>query len=179
MINSGCNIFELLAIVKKIVVTYNKSMRLEQKVAKLLKVKQKTLATAESCSGGLLGHRITNIPGSSIFYLGGIIAYNNSVKLKSLNVPGGTLKTLGAVSKETALAMAKGIRKKFKANYGLSITGIAGPTGGTKQKPIGLTYVAVATDNGNLCLEYFFKGTRSEIKQKAATQALQLLLEFL
>ncbi len=169
----------MLLLVKKIVVTYNEFMRLEQKTAKLLMVKQKTLAIAESCSGGLLGHRITNIPGSSIFFLGGIISYHNFVKNKLLNVPRETLRTSGAVSRETALAMAKGVRKKFKADYGLSITGIAGPTGGSKQKPIGLVYIAVATSNGNLCLEYFLKGSRGQIKQQATTHALHLLLEFL
>ncbi len=152
-------------------------MKIEEKVAQRLVKLKKTLATAESCSGGLLSHRLTNVSGSSQFFKGGIVAYSNEIKIKLLKVPSSLIKKHGAVSRQTASAMAQGARLNFKTDFGISITGIAGPTGGTKAKPVGLTYIAVSS---NVKLEYIechFKGSRLQIKKSAATMALQLFLK--
>jgi len=154
-------------------------MRKEQKIADLLINSKKTLSIAESCTGGLLSNRLTNIAGSSNFLKLALIAYSNDAKTKILKVPPSTLHKHGAVSSQTAIAMAKGARKIFKTDFGIGITGIAGPTGGTKTKPVGLVYIAVCTNVETLCLEYQFRGTRLSIKSQAATQALRLLHEFL
>ena len=140
---------------------------------------KKTLAIAESCTGGLLANRLTNIAGSSKFLKLALIAYSNEAKTKILKVPHATLRKYGAVSTQTAVAMAKGAQKILKTDFGIGITGIAGPTGGTKKKPVGLVYIAVCTNIETLCLEYQFRGTRISIKSQAATQALRLLQEFL
>lgn len=154
-------------------------MRIEQKVAQSLIARKKTLAIAESCTGGLLSNRLTNIPGSSNFLKFALIAYSNAAKMKLLKVPQNTINKYGAVSTPVAIAMAKGVQRILKTDFGIGITGIAGPTGGTKAKPVGLTYIAVCSGMETLCLECHFKGTRTSIKTQAATQALQLLDEFL
>lgn len=154
-------------------------MQTEKKVALKL-IKQKlTLALAESCSGGLVSHRLTNISGSSCFLKAGIVAYSNEAKIKILKVPSSLIKQFGAVSHETACAMAKGVRKVFKTDFGIAITGIAGPTGGTKTKPVGLTFIAVSSKEKVECIECRFKGNRLQIKTKAADEALNLLWTFL
>jgi len=151
-------------------------MSLEQKVIQTLRDTRKTLAVAESCTGGLLCHRLTNIPGSSEVFKFGLVAYSNVAKTIFLGVPRTTIRRFGAVSKETAIAMAKGARRKLKSDFGLSITGIAGPTGGSKKKPIGITFIALATGQKMACLQYHFKGQRTRIKSQAANQAIRLLL---
>lgn len=154
-------------------------MKSEEKVARLLIREKVTLAVAESCTGGLLTSRLTDIPGSSNFLIAGVTAYTYEAKKKVLNVPEELLKNKGAVSEDVALMMAKGVRRLFKAHYGIGITGIAGPSGGSKTKPIGLVYIAVATNNEALCIKCQFKGSRAIIKRKTTTQALKLLLEFI
>jgi len=154
-------------------------MSIEKKVAQALLAERKTLAIAESCTGGLLANRLTNIPGSSNFLKLAVVAYSNDAKVKLLKVPQATIRKYGAVSTQVAIAMAQGVRKALKTDFGIGITGIAGPTGGTKSKPVGLTYIAVCTKIETLCLECHFRGTRINVKNRAATQALQLLHEFL
>jgi len=154
-------------------------MRKEQKVAQLLIKSKKTLSIAESCTGGLLTNRLTNIAGSSVFLKLALIAYSNEAKIRLLKVPQSVIRKYGAVSTQTAIAMAEGAQKILKTDFGIGITGIAGPAGGTKTKPVGLVYIAVCTNAEILCLEYQFRGTRISIKSQAATQALRLLHEFL
>jgi nicotinamide-nucleotide amidase len=154
-------------------------MRKEEKVAQQLIQKSSTVSTAESCTGGLLAHRLTNIPGSSQYFRFGIVAYNNETKENILDIPSAILQQKGAVSEEVAIGMAEVVRAKGKSDYGVGITGIAGPDGGTKNKPVGLVYVAVSAAQETLCLKCQFQGPRSQIKTQAADQALILLLEFL
>ncbi len=154
-------------------------MPLEQRVAKILTRRKKTLSTAESCSGGLLAHRLTNISGSSNFFKLGLIAYSNNAKQRLLRVPAQLLKTFGAVSPEVALAMADNVKKVLNTDFGIAITGIAGPTGATKTKPVGLVYIAVSSKHRCLCKRFLFKGRRSTVKSLASTAALRLLLTLL
>jgi nicotinamide-nucleotide amidase len=149
---------------------------LEQEVGRLLTAQGSTLAVAESCTGGLIGDRLTNVPGSSNYFLGGVIAYSDAIKRDLLGVPAETLRTWGAVSAETAQAMAQGVRQRFGADWGVAATGIAGPAGGTPEKPVGLVYVAVAGNQGALaCQEYRWTGPREEIKYRTSQAALDLV----
>ncbi len=148
---------------------------IESVIGKLLTRAHKTVAVAESCTGGLIGHRITAVAGSSRYFLGGIIAYSNESKIKELGVSRGTLKKHGAVSAETAREMAAGVRRVFKAGYGLAVTGICGPGGGSREKPVGLVYVALASSSGAQCEKHRFLGDRQAIKHRAATAALGML----
>ena len=138
---------------------------------------RKTLSIAESCTGGLVSHRLTNIPGSSKFLKMGLIAYANETKIKLLKVSPRLLSVYGAVSASVALAMAKGARGIHKTDFGLAITGIAGPTGGTKRKPIGLVYIAIDSAKKSFCTKNLFKGNRFKIKSQAASRSLSLLLK--
>jgi len=134
-----------------------------------------TLAVAESCTGGLIGHRLTNVPGSSGYFLASLTAYSNESKIDLLGVPEDTIGKHGAVSAETAAAMAEGVRRATGADIGLSVTGIAGPEGGTPAKPVGLVYVARADAGGTVTEELRLRGDRSMIKERAAQTALYLL----
>ena len=154
-------------------------MPIEQEVAQLLLNSKKTLSIAESCTGGLLSHRLTGIPGSSNYLKLALIVYSNDSKVKLLKVPLKTLRRYGTVSSEVAIAMAKNVRAILNADLGISITGIAGPAGATSLKPVGLTYIAMAASKKILCIKYRFQGSRKQIKLQAATQALKLLKEFL
>ncbi len=154
-------------------------MNLEQNIGILLTKQKKTIAVAESCSGGLLGHRLTNIAGSSNYFIGGILVYANRAKTKLLGISPTLLKKHGAVSQPVAQDMATAIRKVLKTDYGISITGIAGSTGGTIQKPVGLVYIAVASAKKILCKEFHFKGSRQKIKTAATQSALELLLSLI
>ena len=154
-------------------------MPIEQKVAHILIKKKLTLAIAESCTGGLLTHRLTNIPGSSAFLQCGIIAYSNQTKIKLLKVSPKMIQKYSAVSEPVAVAMAREVRKIHAADLGISITGIAGPTGGTSQKPVGLIYIALRTKSETICNKYLFKGTRIQIKSQAVQKALGLLQNFI
>ncbi len=138
------------------------------------------LAVAESCTGGLLGHWITQVPGSSAYFLGGVIAYANALKCELLGVPQATLERYGAVSGPTAAAMAQGIRRRTGAEIGLAITGIAGPGGGTPQKPVGTVYLAVAIGSTTwVWHESDDTGSRAANKARSALAALQHLLRVL
>jgi nicotinamide-nucleotide amidase len=148
---------------------------LEEVVGGLLKKTNKTLAVAESCSGGLISHRLTNVPGSSAYFLEGLIAYSNAAKIDLLFVSPKLIETHGAVSPETAKAMARGVRKRARADLGLAVTGIAGPSGGTPEKPVGLVFVALAWQGGTEVQKNLFLGTRDRIKIQSAQNALDVL----
>ncbi len=154
-------------------------MRLEQKIAKILQQRKETLAVAESCTGGLLAHSLTNIAGASAFFMLGIIAYDNAAKTKILKVPAKYINTYGAVSAEVVSHMAKGVRNILKTDYGIGITGIAGPTGGNKHKPVGLTYIALSYGKETIVRQFHFKGNRLQNKTLAKNAALRILLEVL
>ena len=149
-------------------------VELEDAVGSLLIKNRKTIATAESCTGGLIGDRLTNISGSSLYYKGGIVAYSNSVKEKTIGVKKDTLDSAGSVSEETALEMARGIRNKLNADIGLSTTGIAGPKGGTKEKPVGLVYIAISYDRGEKVYRFVFTPYRKTNKLMTSQAALNI-----
>jgi PncC family amidohydrolase len=154
-------------------------IKLVNKVSDELKKNQVTIATAESCTGGLLAHTLTNVSGSSDYFDCGIISYSNPAKIQLLGIPEQLLKKHGAVSKEVAAAMAKAIRQHAQVTYGLATTGIAGPTGGTKDKPVGLVYIAISTKNAVVVKKFLFSGDRLINKESSCTAALELLLETL
>ncbi len=149
-------------------------VELEDVVGELLTSEGKTIATAESCTGGLIGDRLTNVSGSSAYYKGGIVAYSNAVKESAIGVNRETLETVGAVSEETALEMARGIRKKLNADIGLSTTGIAGPTGGTKEKPVGLVYVGISHEGREKVYRFTFTPFRKTNKLMTSQAALNI-----
>jgi len=144
---------------------------------KLLRAAGLTLALAESVTGGLVGHLLTEVPGASDYFERGVVVYSNRSKTELCGVPDGLLRAHGAVSEPVAVAMAQGIRERSQTDLGLSLTGIAGPTGGTSTKPVGLVYVALAGPGGVRCERYVFAGGRSVVKLRAAQRALTLLWE--
>ncbi|MBD3170597.1 MAG: competence/damage-inducible protein A [candidate division Zixibacteria bacterium] len=144
-------------------------------VAELLKKKSKTLSTAESCTGGLLAKMLTDIPGSSAYLDRGVITYSNRAKTEVLEVPREMIEEYGAVSSEVATAMAEGIRKQSGTDYSLSITGIAGPDGGTGEKPVGTTYIGIASDNGSSARLFHFGNERDYNRHRAVITALNML----
>ena len=148
---------------------------LEDAVGRLLIERGLTLATAESCTGGLLGNRITNVAGSSEYYLGGIVSYSDAAKMNLLGVSQETLKKFGAVSEETAQEMAAGARRVLQSDVGVSITGIAGPTGGTEDKPVGLVYIAVDVAGDVAVRKFVFSEDRRYNKELSAQAALNLV----
>ena len=148
----------------------------EAVVVRLLARRKKTLATAESCTGGCIADKITNVPGASEIFLGGIVAYSNGVKEKFLGVRSATLKKHGAVSEAVAREMAVGARKKFGADFAIAATGIAGPTGGTKSKPVGTVFISLAGDFETVIVQELNCFGREKFKQVTADQALELLL---
>ena len=154
-------------------------MTLVENVAKILLTNNLTLSTAESCTGGLLSNNLTNIPNSSHFFKAGLIPYSNESKTNLLNIPSNILKVKGAVSKEVAILMARNIRKKIQTDFGLALTGIAGPNGGTKEKPTGLVFIALSHKTQESCHQYQFKGNRISIKNQATQESLTLLLKSL
>lgn len=152
-----------------------KGESLEQIVSYFLQMRGLTLAVAESCTGGLLAQRITSLGGSSRYFLGGAIVYSNELKTQFANVPKLLIDKHGAVSREVAAALAEGIRKRCLSSYGIGITGVAGPTGGTEQKPVGLVYIALAGDEGTQVVERNFPGDRKRIRWFATQQALEMV----
>ena len=135
----------------------------------------KTIAVAESCTGGLLSNLLTELSGSSKYFSLGIITYSNKSKEKILGIPSSILSSKGAVSEEVAKLMAQKVRRLAKTDFGISITGIAGPSGGTLRKPVGTVFIAVAAKNKTLCKEFHFSGTRSSIRNKSTLEALKLI----
>ncbi len=154
-------------------------MTTSQLISQRLTATEQTLSTAESCTGGLIAHTLTNIPGSSAWFKAGVIAYAYEAKTNLLGVPQSVLQKHGAVSAPVVKAMVQGIRKRFKTDFGISSTGIAGPTGGTKTKPVGLVFLAVASDQKTIVKHFIFKGTRLQIKKQATETALKMLLTLL
>lgn len=138
-----------------------------------------SVGTAESCTGGLVGHALTGIAGSSDYYRGGVISYSNELKVSLLGVPPETIERHGAVSAQVAVAMAEGAREGLGCDYAVSVTGVAGPGGGTPDKPVGLTYVAVAGPHGHELRRYRWSGDRAANKERSAAAAVELLLELL
>lgn len=151
------------------------SSDLIESVADLLTKKKITISTAESCTGGLLGHLLTSISGSSVYYDRGIISYTNQAKHELLNVSVDLLENYGAVSKQVAEAMAEGVRKNAQADIGVSTTGIAGPTGGSKEKPVGLVYIGLSTKKKIVVNRFVFDGDRLENKDSTCVEALRLI----
>jgi PncC family amidohydrolase len=145
----------------------------------LLRARGATLSTAESCTGGLIGSLLTDVPGSSDYYQGGVISYSNQVKHEVLGVEEETLALVGAVSAETALQMARGVRHLLHTDYALSVTGIAGPTGSTPDKPVGLVYIALVGPAVERCERHVWDGLRRQNKERSARRALQMLIEHL
>ena len=152
---------------------------LEIQVGQLLLERGLKLALAESCSGGLLGSRITDVPGSSEYFVGGVIAYAYEAKVELLGVTWATLNSKGAVSRETVLEMARGVRERMKAHLAVSVSGIAGPGGGTPEKPVGTTWIGLVAQDGEWAKVFQFSGNREENKVLAVDAALQLLLDYL
>jgi nicotinamide-nucleotide amidase len=152
-----------------------KGETIEQIISYLLQMRSMTLAVAESCTGGLLAERITSLGGSSRYFIGGAVVYSNELKTQFANVPKALIDQHGAVSREVAAAMAEGIRKRCLSSYGVGITGVAGPSGGTEQKPVGLVYVALAGEEGTQVVERNFPGDRKHIRQFASQQALEMI----
>ena len=155
------------------------SINYAEELGNLLSANSQTIAIAESCTGGLLGSTITNVPGSSLYFLGGMVAYSDTIKLELLGVPLGTIKKHGAVSEKTVLIMASMITDHFVSDIGIAITGIMGPGGGSPEKPIGTVFVAVASEDDETVKEFNFNGTREEIKEASVKSALKMAVNFL
>lgn len=155
------------------------SQALEIRAGELLRARGLTLAVAESCTGGLLMHRITDVPGSSLYLLGGVVAYADQVKSGILGVDAQTIVQNGAVSEPVAAQLASGIQRTLGADIGIGITGIAGPGGGTAEKPVGLTYLGIATPDGVQVVERRWQGNRGQNKRSSTDAALMLLIAYL
>jgi len=145
------------------------------KIHSLLLKRHKTIAVAESCTGGLLASIITRNPGSSKYFILGVVTYSNTAKAKILGIPKALIAKKGAVSKEVAILLAQKVRKVAKTDLGIGITGIAGPGGAIPQKPVGTVYICVASDKRFICRKFKFSGTRTAIQKKSALKALELL----
>ena len=151
-------------------------MTLEERLVELLKARGLKCATAESCTGGLVGGAITAVPGSSAAYLGGVVSYANEVKHGVLGVSADTLATVGAVSPETAAQMAEGVRRLVGADLAVSVTGIAGPDGGSADKPVGLAWFGLASAAGTRTKKAIFAGDRARVREQAVVHALGMLM---
>ena len=149
----------------------------EERILELCVQRGWKLAVAESCTGGLIGARLTSVPSSSSYFLGGVIAYSNNLKKDLLNVPAELLDSEGAVSGPVAEAMVRGVIAATGAHYGISVTGVAGPDGGTLEKPVGTVWVGVALPSGTTSHMYSFTGNRDEVREQAALAAMELFLE--
>jgi len=151
-------------------------MTLEEELGEKLRNRKLTIAVAESCTGGLLGSKITDVPGSSEYFLGGVIAYQNEVKESLLHVPQQVIAAHGAVSAQTVEAMAGGCRELFECDIAISITGIAGPGGGSADKPVGLVYVGLATASGVISRRFQWDGSRTQNKESSVRAAMEMIL---
>jgi PncC family amidohydrolase len=152
---------------------------LEFQIGATLTARKLTLAAAESCTGGLIAHRLTNVPGSSTYFLGGVVAYAYDAKEHLLGVHHTTLYDHGAVSKETATEMARGARRVFSADVAVAVTGIAGPGGGLPDKPVGLTWIALSTREGETAQQFIWNKDREGNKAESAEAALRIVWEYL
>ena len=154
--------------------------KLSQKIVRLLEKKRLKISFAESCTGGLLSSTITQISGSSKVFTIGLVAYSNQSKINTLKVPKNAIRKYGAVSYETCLSMVKNLNKISKTNISVSVTGIAGPRGGSKKKPVGLVFIGIKKVNKTLVRKYLFKNKkRSAIQRAAVSKSLNLILSFL
>ncbi len=151
---------------------------LEEILHEYMHARRLTLAAAESCTGGLLSDRITNVSGSSEYFPGGIVTYSNEAKANLLGVSINTLKVYGAVSKETVLEMARAARKLFNADIGISVSGIAGPAGGTLEKPVGTTWLGLAIEGGEWARHFIWDGDRLQNKRDSSEAALQFVIDY-
>lgn len=151
----------------------------EKKIRDLCAKEGYTLAAAESCTGGMLSNRLTDVPGASEYFIGGVVAYNNDVKINVLRAPFDIVYTYGAVSGRTALSMAKGAKNLFDTDLGIGITGICGPTGGTTAKPVGLVFIGGVFEDNEVIKEFYFEGDRHQVKTQATEEAINLILELL
>ena len=161
------------------IITQMSDEPLEIRLGELLRKRGLCLAVAESCTGGLIGHRITNVAGSSTYFIGGVISYANEAKTRLLGVRRETLEKHGAVSWETVLEMARGVRGALAADVGLAVSGIAGPGGGTPDKPVGTVWIGLSTPDKEQAWCYQLEGDRVQIKEGAAERALGHLVEYL
>jgi PncC family amidohydrolase len=152
---------------------------LEVTIGKLLRERSLKLAVAESCTGGLLCDRITDVPGSSDYFIGGFVSYAYEAKVQSLGVSWDTLKAYGAVSRETVLEMARGARRVLDTDIGIAVSGIAGPGGGIPEKPVGLTWIGLSAPDGEWARVFTWQGDRLQNKAQSAEAALQVLLDHL
>ncbi len=152
---------------------------MEIEIGNLLKEKNLTISCAESCTGGLLTDRLTNVAGSSAYVKGAVVAYANEIKINVLRVNAETVKNFGAVSEQTAKEMAENVRQILNTNIGVSITGIAGPGGGTPEKPVGTVFIGISGDKGDKVEKFQFNGSRTEIKEKTVEAALVLIQVYL
>lgn len=153
----------------------NITLELENEIGTLLVERRQTVSVAESCTGGMLGSRITSVSGSSAYFLGGVIAYANAAKVRDLGVDAEILKRDGAVSDAVSRAMATNVRLKYGSDYGISITGIAGPEGAGDEKSVGLVYVGVADDQICTVNEFRFEGDRQSVRRSSCVQAFEML----
>ncbi|MCL2032746.1 MAG: CinA family protein [Methanomassiliicoccaceae archaeon] len=151
-------------------------MTLAEDLSWILSRNDITLSVAESCTGGMLGSVITSVPGSSRYFLGGAITYGNESKEDLLNVKKATMIENGSVSGKTAVEMAEGARELFGSDVAVSVTGIAGPEGGTAAKPVGLVWIGISSENGSFARKFNFDGSREEIRTSAVNAAIQLLI---
>jgi len=158
-------------------VTDDRLVTLAERLYRVCVARNLTVATAESCTGGLVGHAITEIAGSSAYYVGGFVTYSDDAKRGELDVPAELLAAHGAVSAQVARAMAEGARRRLETAVAVAVTGIAGPSGGSPDKPVGLTYVGVADAGGADVRRYLWTGDRTANKVASAAAALELLLE--
>ncbi len=152
---------------------------IETQLGDLLRPRGWMLCVAESCTGGLIGHRITNVPGSSEYYLGSVTAYAYAAKERLLGVQHATLEQYGAVSRETVLEMARGVRRALDADIGAAVSGILGPGGGMPNKPVGLVWFGLSTPTGEWAFHRMFAGDRWQNKEQAAQTALQWVVDYL
>jgi len=152
---------------------------LSSQIGRILTQNELSIAAAESCTGGLFAHTLTSVPGSSKYFVGGVVAYSNRIKETILGVQTRTLLNYGAVSFQTAEEMALGIREKFDASIGLSTTGIAGPSGGTPEKPVGLVWLGISTSQRTQTFECHFEGDREQVQTSSVRKLLWLLLDYL
>jgi len=167
------------SITINIAIYEDKTMKIEKLIGDCLREKGRTLAIAESCTGGLICDRITDVPGSSDYFMGGMVNYSNESKSKHIGVPSNDIKKYGAVSSQVAKRMAQGVRRAFNTTFGLSTTGVAGPTGGTKRSPIGRVFIGFADGKKTWVRKLDLKGSRREIKRKTVEISLELFSEIL
>ena len=152
---------------------------LEENLHNLILKRKLRLACAESCTGGLVSHRITNVSGSSEYFSGGVVSYSNEAKAGLLGVSWDTLNSVGAVSEETVREMARGARRTFDADIAVSISGIAGPSGGTPEKPVGTTWIGLSTKEGEWARHFVWDGDRERNKHYSSEAALQFVIDYL